>query len=109
MPVSPTYRAAPRITTLGDGFYDEVSPARFPKHELRFRNQRWAERVGLGGLDADAWNPTSRRSSRSPRTCRSLSPSGITATSSTCTTRISATGAAFFSPSSTTTPGASSI
>ena len=55
MPVSPTYRAAPRITTLGDGFYDEVSPARFPKHELRFRNQRWAERVGLGGLDADAW------------------------------------------------------
>jgi uncharacterized protein YdiU (UPF0061 family) len=55
MPVSPNYRAAPRITVLGDRFYDEVVPARFPRHELRFRNQRWAERVGLGSLDAAEW------------------------------------------------------
>ena len=52
---SSTYRAAPRIATLGEGFYDEVSPARFPKRELRFRNQRWAERVGLGHLSPAEW------------------------------------------------------
>ncbi|MEO7112073.1 MAG: protein adenylyltransferase SelO family protein [Polyangiaceae bacterium] len=44
-----------RITNLGEGFYDEVKPAAFPKHELRFRNQRWAEKVGLGELSADEW------------------------------------------------------
>ncbi len=55
MPVSSNYRPAPKITSLGDGFYDEVSPARFPRHELRFRNQRWAERVGLGGLEDEEW------------------------------------------------------
>ena len=33
MPVSPTYAPAPRITTLGEGYYDEVTAARFP--------QRW--------------------------------------------------------------------
>jgi uncharacterized protein YdiU (UPF0061 family) len=52
---SSTYRPAPRITTLGDGFYDEVTPAKFPKRALRFRNQRWADRVGLGGLEPDEW------------------------------------------------------
>ena len=50
-----TYRAAPRITALGDEFYDEVVPARFPKRLLRFRNQRAAECVGLGDLTEDAW------------------------------------------------------
>ncbi len=55
MPVSRTYRAAPRITELGEGFSDEVTPARFPRHELRFRNERWAERVGLGELSAAEW------------------------------------------------------
>jgi len=55
MPTSREYRAAPHITTLGDGFYDVVRPARFPRRVLRFRNQRWAARVGLGDLDADEW------------------------------------------------------
>jgi uncharacterized protein YdiU (UPF0061 family) len=55
MPVSSTYRPAPVITELGEGFYDEVAPARFPRHTLRFRNQRWAERVGLGALDDREW------------------------------------------------------
>jgi serine/tyrosine/threonine adenylyltransferase len=55
MPVSAHYRSAPRYPTLGDALYDEVAPARFPRHELRFRNQRWAERVGLGALDAAEW------------------------------------------------------
>src|SRR5882757_7561012 len=55
MPVSPRYRAAPRITQLGEAFYDEVEPARFPRHALRFRNQRWAERLGLGDLSNAEW------------------------------------------------------
>jgi uncharacterized protein YdiU (UPF0061 family) len=55
MPVSAHYRSAPRYPTLGEAFYDEVAPAQFPRHDLRFRNQRWAERVGLGGLDAAEW------------------------------------------------------
>src|SRR5690606_27070797 len=33
---------------------DPVSPARFPQHELRFRNRRWDKAVGLGDMpDAD--------------------------------------------------------
>jgi uncharacterized protein YdiU (UPF0061 family) len=55
MPVSASYRPAPRYTLVGDELYDEVAPARFPRHVLRFRNQRWAERIGLGTLDASEW------------------------------------------------------
>ncbi|MGN6100381.1 MAG: protein adenylyltransferase SelO family protein [Devosia sp.] len=40
---------------LGEAFYDLVEPARFPQHILRYRNQRWARRVGLGGLSDDEW------------------------------------------------------
>ncbi len=40
---------------LGDRFFDEVDPARFPSSTLRFRNQRWAERIGLGALTDDDW------------------------------------------------------
>ena len=40
---------------LGEAFYDIVEPARFPAAILRFRNQRWAERVGLGHLDDADW------------------------------------------------------
>lgn len=43
------------ILTLGDAFYDEVDAAGFPKHIIRFRNQRWAERVGLDGLTDEDW------------------------------------------------------
>jgi uncharacterized protein YdiU (UPF0061 family) len=52
---SPRYRPCPKITELGGEFYDEVKPARFPKHLARFRNQRWAERVGLGDLGDGEW------------------------------------------------------
>ncbi len=55
MPLSPHYRPRPEITQLGDRFYDEVSPASFPRHTLRFRNQRWAAPIGLGDLDAAEW------------------------------------------------------
>jgi uncharacterized protein YdiU (UPF0061 family) len=40
---------------LGDEFYDPVRPAEFPQARLRFRNDRWAERVGLGGLADAGW------------------------------------------------------
>lgn len=51
----------PEITfsRLGDEagapFYDAVEAAAFPDHILRYRNQRWAEAVGLGDLTADQW------------------------------------------------------
>jgi serine/tyrosine/threonine adenylyltransferase len=38
------------VLSLGSGFSDVVQPARFPELRLRFRNQRWAERVGVGAL-----------------------------------------------------------
>jgi uncharacterized protein YdiU (UPF0061 family) len=44
-----------RVIELGDGFYDVVAPARFPRHLLRYRNQRWAARVGLDELDGREW------------------------------------------------------
>jgi uncharacterized protein YdiU (UPF0061 family) len=43
------------ILELDNRFYREVAPADFPQHTLRWRNQRWAERVGLGGLSDTAW------------------------------------------------------
>ena len=49
------YRPSTAHATLGDAFYDVVAPARFPEHILRYRNQRWAERVGLGQLSDDRW------------------------------------------------------
>ncbi|MEZ4268287.1 MAG: YdiU family protein [Myxococcota bacterium] len=55
MPVSPNYQPARDHESLGDALYDRVAPARFPKRILRFRNQRWAERVGLGELTPAEW------------------------------------------------------
>jgi uncharacterized protein YdiU (UPF0061 family) len=49
------YRPDPKILELGPDFYDAVEPARFPKAIPRFLNRRWAERVGLGGLDEAGW------------------------------------------------------
>lgn len=49
------FRPAARHLELGPAFYDEVAPARFPKHILRYRNQRWADRIGLGKLDEADW------------------------------------------------------
>lgn len=48
------YRPDPRILTLGSDFYDPVEPARFPKAEPRFLNNRWAEAVGLS-RDDEGW------------------------------------------------------
>ena len=40
---------------LGPDFFDYVTPARFPKHILRHRDQRWAARIGLDGLSDAEW------------------------------------------------------
>jgi len=55
MPVSHQYQPDPRFAELGPDFADPVAPARFPQHLLRWRNQPWAERVGLGELTAAEW------------------------------------------------------
>jgi len=44
-----------RHAELGPDFYDEVSAADFPKRILRYRNDRWAARVGLDSLTDAQW------------------------------------------------------
>ncbi|HEY0314652.1 MAG TPA: YdiU family protein [Sphingomonas sp.] len=44
-----------RILQLGDGFYDRVAPADFPRAIIRFRNDRAAAEVGLEGLSDVEW------------------------------------------------------
>jgi uncharacterized protein YdiU (UPF0061 family) len=55
MPVSPAYRPDPRFAALGPEFADEVTPARFPKEILRFRNPRATASVGLDTLTEAEW------------------------------------------------------
>ena len=50
-----SYRPETAILELGPDFYDPVRPADFPQAILRFRNQRQAEGVGLGGLTNADW------------------------------------------------------
>lgn len=54
-PQATEYSADPRIKELAGWLGDEVMAAPFPRHELRWRNQRWATAVGLGGLDEAGW------------------------------------------------------
>lgn len=53
-PQAASYRPATDILDL-PGIGDEVTPAQFPRHLLRFRNDRWAQSVGLGDLSDEAW------------------------------------------------------
>ncbi len=55
MPVSTAFSPSLSHAALGGDFYDEVEAARFPSHILRYRNQRWAERIGLGELTEEEW------------------------------------------------------
>ncbi|QGM44251.1 protein adenylyltransferase SelO [Methylocystis heyeri] len=55
MPVSRLYRPETLHGSLGESFFDEVEPAAFPRHVLRFRDQRWAQRIGLETLDDEEW------------------------------------------------------
>jgi uncharacterized protein YdiU (UPF0061 family) len=49
------YRADQQILALADWLADPVDPARFPMHELRFRNGRWDRTIGLDGFDEAQW------------------------------------------------------
>ena len=55
----PSYRPDPLILALGgpppSPYYDAVNAATFPHRILRYRNQRWADRVGLAALSHEAW------------------------------------------------------
>ena len=55
MPTSAHFTPETLHASLGSEFFDEVEPARFPRHLVRYRNQRWAARVGLGQLDKSEW------------------------------------------------------
>lgn len=55
MPIMSTYRASTRHQELGPDSYDLVEAAQFPNHILRYRNQRWAEQVGLAQLSEEEW------------------------------------------------------
>ena len=55
MTISSNYRADPIYSLIGEGFYDPVEAATFPSCQIRYRNQRWAERVGLGALTSEEW------------------------------------------------------
>jgi len=55
MSFSSSWRPETSWLALGEGFADVVQPQAFPKHVLRYRNQRWAQRVGLHDLTASEW------------------------------------------------------
>ena len=56
LPYRGTMAAPQPILDLGEKFYDPVAAADFPECTPRFRNRRWAERVGLGALSDADWS-----------------------------------------------------
>jgi uncharacterized protein YdiU (UPF0061 family) len=54
-PQAAPYRPDPQIESLADWLGDVVVPARFPLHELRFRNRRWDRAIGLDALSDERW------------------------------------------------------
>ena len=55
MSFSSRWRPESSWLELGEGFADVVQPQQFPQHVLRYRNHRWAQRVGLHELTASEW------------------------------------------------------
>jgi len=55
MPIADAYTPDLAYARLGEGYADPVAPAAFPKSILRFRNDRWAARLGLGALTEAEW------------------------------------------------------
>ncbi len=55
MPINERYRADPLFAGLGPEFADPVAPAKFPRHRLRQRNQKWAAAIGLDTLSDAEW------------------------------------------------------
>jgi len=53
--MSSLYRPEKALLELDGRFHSPVDPADFPQHTIRWRNQRWAEQVGLGALDDAEW------------------------------------------------------
>ena len=54
-PQASAYKPEPRIGKISSWLGDEVDAASFPRHELRFRNDRWAAAIGLADLDDAQW------------------------------------------------------
>ncbi len=54
-PKSASYRPRTEIASLGDAIAVPVVAADFPSTRLRFRNDRWADAVGLDGLNDADW------------------------------------------------------
>ena len=53
--MSVSFRPEQAILELDGRFHSPVDPADFPQHIIRWRNQRWAEQVGLGALSEAEW------------------------------------------------------
>lgn len=53
--MSPAFHPEQTHASLGPAFFDAVRPADFPRTHLRFKNDPWAARLGLGGLDPAGW------------------------------------------------------
>ncbi|RYY99953.1 MAG: YdiU family protein [Alphaproteobacteria bacterium] len=49
------YRPEKALLELDGRFHSPVDPADFPQHTIRWRNQRWAEQVGLAALSDAEW------------------------------------------------------
>ncbi|MDE1467881.1 protein adenylyltransferase SelO family protein [Aurantiacibacter sp. D1-12] len=49
------YTPDTKITEIAGFLADPVEAARFPRHELRFRNRRWDTAVGLADLSDEQW------------------------------------------------------
>jgi len=54
-PQAGAYRPDPRIEQVAGWLADPVAAADFPRHILRWRNDRWAASVGLDTLDDAQW------------------------------------------------------
>jgi len=55
IPQPSDYRPDPAILSIADFIADPVKAAEFPRHILRFRNERWHGAVGLGDLAEPQW------------------------------------------------------
>lgn len=54
-PPAAPYKGDPEILKLAEWLGDPVTPAEFPRTVMRFRNDRWAQTVGLAGLNDEEW------------------------------------------------------
>ncbi|MEM8920973.1 MAG: YdiU family protein, partial [Pseudomonadota bacterium] len=53
--VSEVYVPETKILNVGSDIAFPVSPANFPTTQLRYRNERWATKIGLAGLSEKDW------------------------------------------------------